>query len=132
MKLIPVTLLMAACATSPFWPNGHAEPFDALPEYSGWYAEAEECRGLQGDFSVVTFYTVEDEEGVEDELGKKGLDGVHDKGRIFLLSGLERNKPLVVHEMLHHILSYHISPLANRTHADSLSFWGPNACDFIA
>lgn len=78
---------------------------DPVPEvYSYWYADAEECVGIEGDFSRIVWMEVPgnhwDDPRWENPLG--GLFSSPDT--IYIASGRKLNQSTVVHEIGHHIL----------------------------
>lgn len=132
LALAVAAFFMGACASAPFAPVAPHVQYAPLPEYAGWYTELEDCLGLKGDFKVLRFYSVEDQEGAtEFYTDFPGITGLYTNDQIYILQGLERDKPTVVHEMMHHILSYYISGEENAAHSDP-RFFGVNACDFSA
>ena len=119
--LLIATALPAACESGPAAPEG-AVTFEPPGIYRLWYAQAEACRGLQGDYELLRFFVVTDR-GDHLALGVLGAVGRWSQPhRIYVLQGYELDEPTVKHEMLHDLLSY----VGDYTHNDSLAF---RVCD---
>lgn len=127
MKITIISLLVAGCFTIPFEPEAPYVRITPPPEYSQWYHEAEDCRGMRGNFEVVQFYRVEAND-THTELGREGWIGVWTTPhKIYLLEGV--GKDAIVHEMLHDIISYRYGASKyNLEHRDSLAF---EVCDNV-
>ena len=96
---------LGACKslTDPALP-GNAAVFDAPAIYTQWWSAVEQCSGLTGSLSAVTFYVVPGN-SVND--GRDGdVSGYWSKAsnRIVLAGAYTNNGPLVRHEMLHALI----------------------------
>jgi hypothetical protein len=48
-------VVLIGCTTEPT----SDEPYAALPQYAGWYAEVEACSGHRGDFARLRFFVLD-------------------------------------------------------------------------
>jgi hypothetical protein len=83
---------------------GEAMLLDPIPpEFDGWWALAERCSGVQGDFEAVRWYIVPDATTIP---GSDGAAGQYHSGkhRIVVAESSVRNGYTVRHEMLHALL----------------------------
>lgn len=76
------------------------EPYDALPEYEGFWATTEVCSERSGDLGLIRWFRAT---SISAGLGRsQGLwEPPHD---ITVLRGLEEDERTVRHEMLHDLL----------------------------
>lgn len=104
-SLLLLVLLLGACevATAPF-PDG-AQSFDAPPVYAQWWSLTEQCSGLTGDLSKVSWYAVPGETDLSYN-GESSVGGIWfpQGNRIVLADGQQLAGDLVRHEMLHALL----------------------------
>ncbi|MGH7557202.1 MAG: hypothetical protein ACREMD_05405 [Gemmatimonadota bacterium] len=120
-SLLLAALLPVACEPVPSAPEDSVR-FDPPAIYRQWYREAEECRGLGGDYGLLRFYLVPNS-GTHMELGILGAIGLWaPPHRIYVLEDHDLDEPMIKHEMLHDLLSY----VGDFTHNDSLAF---RVCD---
>lgn len=106
--------MLTACegSTEPGFPRLELEPFSPLAQYETWWAETEECSGLEGGFDRISFYRVSaplEDGGTRFPCGEGGestrcsgmWQAPHD---IYLAPAMLRIEHLVKHEMLHDLI----------------------------
>lgn len=107
-RLIPLLILVAACTEWPFDPSGF-EPFDPPDYFAEWYAELEDCMGVQGDFERIQWLVLPGTITFPCEFGGEAHEcyGVwREPHRIYLSSVVigEDWVDIIKHEMLHELL----------------------------
>ena len=90
---------------APVAPVERAWAVPTLELYQAWWTKTEECSGLQGDMSQVTFYAVDSPSGAI-SLGNEVAHGwwMRRGNRIYLPANALGEEWLVRHEMLHALL----------------------------
>jgi hypothetical protein len=124
--------LVAACAApksgaAPVAPVERAWAVPTLELYQAWWIKTEECSGLKGDMSQVTFYAVDSPSGAI-SLGTEVAHGwwMRRGNRIYLPANALGEEWLVRHEMLHALLqrgSHPTEKFAEACHLASLRTW---------
>lgn len=127
-----VGLLVSACAHpktggAPLAPVGRAWSVPTLELYQQWWTKTEQCAGIRGDMSRVTFYAVDTPTG-SISLGTKVAHGwwVRKGNRIYLPANALGEEWLVRHEMLHALLQRGSHPpemFVDACHLASLTDW---------
>lgn len=85
-------------------------PMEVVPEeYAAWYAEAEECLGLRGDFSAVRWFVADDIR--RKDSGKLVMGLWESPDDITILATAVTYQRTIRHEAVHHILQ-----LGDRAH----------------
>ena len=76
------------------------------PEFETWWERTEQCSGLVGDYSRISWYVVPNVDTFQSEVGEVvGLWTRSKSGSEITIAGLYANSELVVrHEMLHDLL----------------------------
>jgi hypothetical protein len=125
-------LLVAACAmpkagAAPVAPVERAWAVPKLELYQAWWTKTEECSGLRGDMSQVTFYAVDSPSGAI-SLGTEVAHGwwMRRGNRVYLPANALGEDWLVRHEMLHAILqrgSHPSEKFVTACHLASLKTW---------
>lgn len=98
---VALTLCIAACAQLP---PPTPSPLPDQPGYRKMYAEMEECTGVKGDYSGVTFYT----DSTGRHLGHR-FNGYWEPGSIVIYAR-SHDKTVILHEMIHDITRFSTHP----------------------
>jgi hypothetical protein len=118
---------LAGAAAAPLVPDQHAWPVAAAPVYQDWWSKTEECAGRRGRLDQITFYAVEDEDGLINLGNQRALAWwVRDGNRIYLPKNGLLDEMLVRHEMLHALTqeAHHPSEdFVRRCHVASHDTW---------
>ena len=100
-RLIILMCLTGCGIVGPNLQVTNRRPLDPVPaEYPGWYADAEVCLDVTGDFRIIMWY-------VADELIMDGIRGggvLEPPNRITMRVDHVQIRSAVKHEMIHHIL----------------------------
>ncbi len=123
---------VSACALpraggAPVAPVERSWAVPTLELYQEWWRRTEECSGLKGDMSRVTFYAVDSPSG-SISLGREVAHGwwIRDGNRIYLPANALSEEWLVRHEMLHALLQRGSHPadyFVKRCHLASGPVW---------
>ena len=102
---------MPKAGAAPVAPVERAWAVPTLELYQAWWVKTEECSGLRGDMSQVTFYAVDSPSGAI-SLGAEVAHGwwMRNGNRIYLPANALGEEWLVRHEMLHALLQRGIAP----------------------
>lgn len=125
-------LAVSACALpkaggAPVAPVDRAWAVPTLELYQSWWAKTEQCSGIRGDMSKVTFYAVDSPSGAI-SLGTEVAHGwwIREGNRIYLPANALSEEWLVRHEMLHALLQRGSHPedmFVQACHLASVAVW---------
>lgn len=114
MRYILLCLILVGCSpTAPILPPD-AEPFTPPLAYERWYAQAEECFGVTGNFGEIQWFEVRGVKGWESPNGHGRVSGEFYPPRtIYLAERRYFDQGLVIHEIGHYLIGdfEHESPL---------------------
>jgi len=101
--IILLLVVLPGCSEHPFQTVMNARtPLAEVPAtFPAWYAEVEECLGLEGDFDAVGWYWVSE---MLDPRDQGAFVAPH---MIILIPQAISSRLVVKHEMVHHILNLH-------------------------
>jgi hypothetical protein len=122
--LLAAALVLVSCVPSPYAPEEAPVPFVPPAVYRVWHREVEACLDLAGAFELIRWFLVPNTES-HTELGVAGATGVWTRRGIYLLEGLEEDRPTVKHEMAHDVL-YRATGDPDVNHSNDLAF---KVCD---
>lgn len=125
-------ILLSACALpkaggAPVAPVERAWSVPTLELYQEWWTKTEQCSGLKGDMSQVTFYAVDSPSGAI-SLGTEVAHGwwIRTGNRIYLPANALAEEWLVRHEMLHALMQRGSHPsdmFVKACHLASVRVW---------
>jgi hypothetical protein len=132
LRLAVLGLVASACALpkaggAPVAPVERAWSVATLELYQEWWRKTEQCSGLRGDMSQVTFYAVDSPSGAI-SLGKEVAHGwwIREGNRIYLPANALGEEWLVRHEMLHALIRRGSHPndmFVKACHLASVKVW---------
>lgn len=108
LRLVAGLALLSSCvvATEPRFPSD-ARPIAPPAQFAVWWGVTEACSGLRGDFQMVRWYVVPDQELIVGGVRYDGYTWTDGSPRIVVAQGmLDGAGELIRHEMLHALLQH--------------------------